>query len=448
MMITLPNIGLFDICLACIYIFIIYFFAFRYQQKKIKTNPEFRYFLVGLTAKIIGSISFVLISIYYYQGGDAFRFFKIAENIRTHLFTDFSETLKLLITPFSDLSSFNYDPIQGNYYYERNTTWFFARLIFIFNMLSFGSYLVSSILLSVVSFIGLWLGYSTLCRLYPRARTMLLIPFFLIPTAAIWSSGILRDTLVIGVLGILIFFCANSFIFKKQIFYNLMGSVGCLFLILFLKPILLFVLIPCLIVWCVSYFIKKEFSFQKKGIAIAVGLIITLGAGYFINNAILIKNPKYQVGNLIHTLKGFQSFHPDYPKAKSVYTLGEMDYTPLGIIIKVPEAINVTFFRPYFWEINSVPTLLAATEVFLLFLFFILVLVIIRGKLFIAIITNREVIFMLLFSISYAVITGLSAYNFGALSRFKIPAILFFCVALIIIFSKYKTFKIDKNNVV
>lgn len=66
-MVVIPNIGLFDLGLGLIYLFLIYFFAFRYQQKKILINPEYRYFLFGLSTKIVGSIAFVLISLYYYQ---------------------------------------------------------------------------------------------------------------------------------------------------------------------------------------------------------------------------------------------------------------------------------------------------------------------------------------------------------------------------------------------
>ena len=77
-----PKIGLFDWSLALMYLFIIYFFAVLYKRKKIKTNPEYQYFLIGLTAKIIGSIGFVVFSVYWYKGGDTFVFFNAGKGFR------------------------------------------------------------------------------------------------------------------------------------------------------------------------------------------------------------------------------------------------------------------------------------------------------------------------------------------------------------------------------
>ena len=71
----LPNIGLFDVVLGFMFLILIYFFAFLYKSYKIESNPEYRYFLAGLTAKLIGGIGFALFSIYYYKGGDTFVFF-------------------------------------------------------------------------------------------------------------------------------------------------------------------------------------------------------------------------------------------------------------------------------------------------------------------------------------------------------------------------------------
>ena len=178
-MVLLPNIGLFDIGLSLVYLVIIYFFAFLYQQKKKETNPEYKYFLIGLSAKVVGSISFVLISLYYYQKGDTFLYFQIAEDLRTHLFIDFKKTIGTFLTSYANLDSVNFNPLEKyNYYYERTSNWDFGRLVFLFNLISFGSYLVCSILMAVVSFLGLWLGYKTMCRLYKKATKLFMIPFF------------------------------------------------------------------------------------------------------------------------------------------------------------------------------------------------------------------------------------------------------------------------------
>ena len=167
-------------------------------------------------------------------------------------------------------------------------------------------------------------------------------------------------------------------------------------------------------------------------------LSITVGFGYVLNETVLINNSNYQFGNLMHTLKGFQTIHPDYPNAKSIYAVSEMEYTPLGLFFKIPEALQVTFFRPYLWEVSSFSMLVAGIESLLLLIFSLIVLFAFRLMAFKIIIQNKEIVFLLLLALSYAVLTGLSASNFGALSRFKIPAVLSLSVALILIYDNKK----------
>ena len=119
----------------------------------------------------------------------------------------------------------------------------------IFNLISFGSYLVSSILMAIVSFLGLWMGFRALCSLYQKTFKLMFIPFFLIPSALIWSSGILKDTLIVGVIGMLILTFSNLFIHKRKIVRSILLTVICVLLIQLLRPFLLFILIPCLFFW-------------------------------------------------------------------------------------------------------------------------------------------------------------------------------------------------------
>jgi len=55
-----------------------------------------------------------------------------------------------------------------------------------------------------------------------------------------------------------------------------------------------------------------------------------------------------------------------------------------------------------------------------------------NGRLFAAI-NNPNVLFALIFSISFAFAVGVSTFNFGTLARYKIPLLPFFLVALILI---------------
>jgi hypothetical protein len=440
-MVTLPNIGLFDLGLSLIYLAIIYFFAARYQKSKIKSNPEYRYFLFGLSTKIVGSIAFGIISLYYYQKGDTFLYFQIAEDLRTHLFIDFKETLSTFFTSYSGIGRLEFNPLEKyNYYYERTSNWDFGRLIFLFNLISFGSYLVSSILMGVVSFLGLWLGYKTMCSLYQSAANLFFIPFFLIPTALIWSSGILKDTIIIGVIGLLLFTFSEIFIYRKRILINALITILGIFILQLFRPILLFVLIPSLFFWGLLY-LTDSIKIKLVKIITRAGLVISIAAiGWFINQSSTSEASKYKIDNLMKTLYGFQSFHSmeEFSEGQNVYTLGGIMATPEEVIKNIPEAINVTFFRPYVWEINNVGMLLGGVESLILLILMLYVLVVSRKTIIKTLIKNNDIIIMLIMALIYAIIVGVSSYNFGALSRYKIPAILFFLLSLIILYKETK----------
>lgn len=109
-----------------------------------------------------------------------------------------------------------------------------------------------------------------------------------------------------------------------------------------------------------------------------------------------------------------------------------------------PAAINVSLFRPYLWEVKNPLMLLAAVESFCVLAFTLYVIW--RKKFLIfGALSNPNVIFTLIFSISFAFAVGVSTFNFGTLVRYRVPVAPFFLTALIIINAYEKS---DRNDAV
>jgi len=432
----IPNIGLFDCVLGFIYLFFIYFFAFLYKNKKIKTNPEYKYFILGLTAKLLGGIFFALISVYYYKGGDTFVFFNAGEGLKNYFFTNFGSAVKVFFTSANnlDLGRYNFAP-NYNYILGAEDVLSIVKITSIINLFCFGSYLTSSIFFALFSFLGLWFGYSNFCKLYPNLSKYMIIAFLLIPSALLWSSGVLKDTVTQGVIGWMLYSFSNVFIFKRKRFFSFFTIIFGGWILFLLKPYILYVLLPCLFIWVQSN-IKNLIENNFIRILIKPFIIILLAFfGYIIILQLSADTDKYRLDNLENTLNGFQSWHEYLAEHRdqSGYSLGEMEITPIGILKKSPAALNVTFFRPYIWEIRNVPMILGAIESIILLLIFIYMLVRLKFKFFKYIFTNKEVFFMMIFAIVFGIMVGVSSYNFGALSRYKIPSVMFFILCLIII---------------
>ena len=117
--------------------------------------------------------------------------------------------------------------------------------------------------------------------------------------------------------------------------------------------------------------------------------------------------------------------------AGSGYSLGELDGTFSSMFRLAPQAINVTLFRPYIWEVINPLMFISALESLALILFVLFTLVK-NNVSILTIFRNHNIAFALAFSIVFAFGVGISTYNFGTLARYKIPLLPFFIAALVI----------------
>ena len=128
----------------------------------------------------------------------------------------------------------------------------------------------------------------------------------------------------------------------------------------------------------------------------------------------------------------------DYYQGSS-FDIGGFDATVTGILSKMPSAINAALFRPYIWETYNLTMLMSGIENLLLLLFTIYLTIKLRVyNLFRLMFRHRILFFTVYFSIFFAFSVGVTTSNFGSLVRYKIPAIPFFLISLIIISSTYK----------
>lgn len=433
------KLDLYDLSLSFIYFSILYVLAFYYKKSKIKKNPEYRYFIRALSLKIFGGVMFALLTIFYYKGGDSLGYYHAAVCLSDEILSSPMSGITILLTEFNPHLSSLQAPAETYYLMNANSTDVLTmiKITTIINLVSMYSYGATSIIFAAISFIGLWMAYSNLCKIYPKYSNHLLISFFMIPSIIFWGSGVLKDTVTLSCIGWLIYAFSNIFIFKRKIIYSLFVSLISVWLIFVLKPYILYILLPCLMIWG-----QANLKNLIKGSFIRVILIPMIVLAISASTFLVLRNistsaGKYDINKLEHTLEGFQSWHGYLATTEdqSGYSLGEIEFTPTGYLKIAPKAFNVTFFRPYLWEIRNVPTLIGAVESFIILLFFIYLLLKLRLRFFKILIKNKEVLFMMIFSTIFGIIVGLSSYNFGALSRYKMPAQLLFVTALFLIYN-------------
>ncbi len=437
----LPYFGLYDFLLLIIYLFVIYLGAILYVQKKIKNDSIYRFFIKALTLKIAGGLIYAFYHVYVYGGGDTFVFFNAAKDLAHYV--SFFEPQSLLVY-FSDFDPvhYNFSP-RFNYILNGHDVLFMVKITSLVYYLGSGSYYAMTLVFSVFSFLGLWVFFKTFSRLYPMVQKELFLAIFALPTMLLWSSGVLKDTVTIGTLGVVVYGVANLFIFGKTRLSSIVFIIVGLIFIYGLKPYLVYLLIPSVLIWIqanIKAKIKSRFIRNLITPLLIVSIVISLS---YILVLLSSSAGKYSLNNWQSTLRGFHSWH-SYLSEKSHqsgYSLGEMEYTVTGVLKKFPAAVNVTFFRPYLWEVRNIPTLLGGVEGVVFLLISLYLLVKLRLRFFLFIIKNKDLTFLVSFAFSFGFIVGLSSYNFGALSRYKIPAELFYLTALAILYNYIKNKK-------
>jgi len=322
-----------------------------------------------------------------------------------------------------------------------------GKVIGIINLFSGNHYLCSSIIFSIICSIGIWQIFKTAASLYPSLIKFFAIGILYYPTVAIWSSGILKDPLTILAIG-LIFRATYLICKKRRIILPLISVVLSIYICLGLKPYVLYTFIPSMLLWAyglISEQIKKP---PLKYLTSPIIIILFSFGLYFLTYQISKEAGKYSLENMETSVKGFHSWHQYLANTRdqSGYTLGEIEYTPSGILKKAPAAIFVTFFRPMpLLDTQNASTLFEGIQSFILLIITIWVFLRVGlRRAFALLLFNTHLRAFMTFALLFGFAVGFTSYNFGALSRYKIPALPFFTISLSILYYEYLS---KKNSV-
>jgi len=437
----IPDIWAIDYIIAMFYILIIFLVAFVYKSKKMETDDNYSYFLWALSSKVVGGLGFMFLTVYYWGGGDTYSYWNTANDFTGYVFENPLDGFKIFFKSPEEMNWYEYKFAYNRHKFLRSTdTFTTVKITAIINMLSFRSYVVTTVVFSVLSFLGIWNMYYVFCKVYAHLKKQLFFAFFFIPSVILWGSGILKDTITIAAVAWLVYSFMNIIILKRKKAFSIILIIAATFIIAFLKPYILYILYPALFIWVQSNIKSLIPSDLFRRLMTPFIALVLLSSSYFLSQQLSKNAGRYNINQMETTLEGFQSWHTTVAETseQSAYNLGDMDFSTIGIIKKIPAAVAVTFFRPYLWEIDNASMLLGAAEGLVLTIFSIWLILRFRLNLFRLIYKNKDILFLLIFALIFGIVVGISSYNFGALSRYKLPAQMFFVIALVLINDRTK----------
>ncbi len=421
-----------------IYMLVIMGVSFYIQITHIKRDRIYRYYTSAVFAKVISAVAFCLIYIYYYKGGDTVSYFETSRALLNLGMKNPGNFLKEIVQTPSVPNYFLFDRVTGypwSYMFYDHQTWFVAKLLTPILVISFKSYLVSTVMLSWLSFIGTWKLFKLLVRYYPNLEGRMAFCMLFVPSVLFWGSGILKDTITFAAVCWIIIGIDGVFISKIKRLRNLFILILSTWVLLSIKPYILISLLPGAFVWILYNRISKARSKFLKYSAIPLIYLSSFFIVYVTLSAFGDRLGKFSVKKMLVTASITQKdLKQDYYHGSS-FDIGDYDPTITGMLSKVPAAITVGLFRPFLWEARNPVMIASGLENFS---FLLLAIGVVVGfffkmkKFFKIILENPFLIFLLSYTIFFSLLVGLSTSNFGALVRFKIPFLPFFVCALVL----------------
>ena len=398
-----------------------------------KVIPK-KWFAIIFVIKVLAGVFLTLIYTYYYtdrSAADIFKYFDDSQYLFDALKNKPLDFIKMLVGLDFDKTYFdsNYYHKMSHWYRPYNDEFFSdTHLIIRFNafvrFFSFGYIMVHNVFINFISIIGLTFLFNAFKTFSNQNKKLLFYVTFLAPSVLFWGSGILKESIIFLGFGLIIY---HFFKLSKQFNYT--------YLILILLGLVLLTfsklyLIVALFIPILGYTINALLKIKKPFIGYLSALVIFL---IFITITPFILSELDLVQKIAIKQQTFSRFIRTIT-TNSGFEIAELS-DATSLIINIPNALNNTIIRPYFWECNSLFVWVSALENHLI-LFFIAFTLYFRKKINTS--TLNALFFNFSFIVSLFILIGLTTPVFGSIIRYKIPGELLLLISLVLIIDSNK----------
>jgi hypothetical protein len=422
---------------ALFFVIILVFLISGYIKKRNAPNlPQYRFFLWGLWAKIIGGLLFACIYVFHYKGGDTTSYYECGLafcNLFQVSFGDFMAT-------YLGNGSLEVKSIFTNetgspmwYMFSDDKTRMVIKILVPLMLLSFKSYFITTVLVAIITYGGLWRLYLMFTRYFPQYAKLLAIGVLFMPSVIFWGSGILKDSFTLAATCYFIVATNDLIIKRGNRFSRILVLLISGFLIVSIKPYILIILLPGTLVWFFYARIKRIRNKFFRYVLVPFIYAIIIPSSFLVLTTLSDSLGKFSPDTALNTAVVIQDdLKQEYYEGNS-FDIGSFEATPISVISKFPVAMVAGLYRPFIWESRNVVMILSGLENLFILIITIMVLFAIRWRIIYQLIADYPVIlYSFLFSILFAFMIGLTTANFGALVRFKIPLIPLYMASLMI----------------
>lgn len=374
-------------------------------------------FLIKVAAGMV--LTYIYTHVYTDRANaDIFKYFDDARIMYDSVWDHPGDYVRMLTGIGNDTDYFN---VQ---YYNRMDHWYRVWESVVYNdnhtiirwnafvmLFSGGNFHVHTVFMCLFSFTGIWFLYRALKYFMDKTKHLiLLLGVFLLPSFLFWTSGVLKEGLLVFAAGILLYWMVQS-LTRKLRWIELAGVALLLVMLSLLKSYWLVALIPA---WIGMLF---SLGMDRKRKLWPFLLIYGLCVVGFLALPML-KSEYDMIGVFKQKQDDFYRL-AEFMQSGSVINIPRLDGTMSNFFLNVPAAVFNGLFRPL--PLESFSPLIAIASLESLWIMLTFLLLIFKNKA-LGDLQISFVWFVLGFSVVLAIMSGLVTPVLGALVRYRILA--------------------------
>lgn len=417
-----------------------------YIKNQNSEKEHYQYFMRNLYYKIFFSLVFAFYYMFFIRGGDTIAFYDTSR-VLTNLLFKYPEYY-IAEWPTSSLQEGyinHYTPETGfppGWIAREPEGYFVSKLFSVVNIFTGSSYLATTVFTAFITSLASFKLYDFIVSFGIHDYKKLAVLFLFVPSLSFWCTGVSKDALIVVCLYYMIPTVYNLVSGKAKLkIWNVILIALFSWILLNIRSFMLVtIVVPFVFAFNVQ-FAKRYFTnkFSQRFIRTVVILIGFAFIGVYFSGETAQKYLK----EAEVTQQDFKN-NKIYTGAK--YDLGEVSYTPSGLLRAMPMSIFTGIYRPYPWEALSPGLILNAVESVILFYLTFVFIFNNRGKRLARIRDSDILTFSLYFVIIFAFMTGFTSVIFGVLVRLRAPLLPFFLLLLTVKPEEEKSLENNKET--
>jgi len=432
----------YDFILLPLYLFVFYLVVRRKSKKYEKLGLR-KAFMTAFWLRMAGAVFYGLLIQYYYGYGDTIGYYQGGTVISDMISHDIT-AVKYLFLPAKDVVAAAKamgltDNIPVTMSHDSNAL--IMKFSAVLSFVTFNKFLLISICFGYFSFVGIWKLFYVFYRLNNMRHVRLLTFFVLyLPSLWFWGSGLIKEPLCIGALGILADSSYSAFKNKASYTLNIILILLMTAILLIVKAYIVGILLVSLFIVAFVYLIGQ---IRSRLVRFPVIIFCFVTAYIIIDNSNIDAAIEQFVDNAFKQIEVFQNSYQavqvEDERSKATFMLSEINPTLEGMILNAPVVIGSCLFRPFPWEAKKVIMFLSSMEAVLTLLVTLYVLVrLYFFKFFMYVFGDPVSLFCFIFSMLLAILIGYTTFNFGTMVRYKIIFLPFYFFMLIHVYTRFK----------